>query len=132
MVIQGYSFISFTLHIIDEKFKLSNLSLGAIPFTEAPSHTAHAIALKLKSIIDDTLQSPGMSPVITTDCAANMRKAARDGGYYWIRCALHCLHNSVRAGLQAIESTTEVVAKVKGFVNLIHKSPKQAEIFRDC
>jgi hypothetical protein len=129
---QGYSFISFTMHIINPEFELLNLSLGAIPFTEAPSHTANAIAVKLKAIIDDTLTCPEMVPVITTDCAANMRKAVRDGGYYWIKCALHCLHNSVKAGLNAIEEESHIVEKVKNFVTLIHKSPKQAEIFREC
>lgn len=118
------------MHIIDNDFDLSNLSLGAIPFIEAPAHTAQAIAVKLKAIIDDTLNCPTMVPVITTDCAANMRKAVRDGGYYWIKCALHCLHNSVKAGFTAIEDESHIVEKVKNFVNLIHKSPKQAEIFR--
>lgn len=80
----------------------------------------------------DTLKAPTMLPVITTDCAANMKKAAKDLGFYWIRCSLHCIHNSVRAGLTAVEDSTDVFDKVKSFVNLIHKSPKQAELFREC
>lgn len=53
-------------------------------------------------------------------------------GCFWIPCALHCLHNSVRAGMDAIDSEFEVFEKVKNFVRMIATSPKQAGIFRKC
>lgn len=97
--------------------------MGAIPFGAA-AHTAANIASKLKGIIDNTLNAEELHPVITTDCAANMRKGVRDAGYYWIKCALHCLHNSVNAGLKGVEKDSVIVGKVKQFVTLIHRSPK--------
>ena len=120
---QGQSFISFTLHVITKAFKMKNYSLGAIPFGDA-THTAVSIGAKLKGIIDNTLSTPALHPVITTDCAANMRKGVRDAGYYWIKCALHCLHNIVNAGLKGVEKEINIVGKVKAFVTLIHRSPK--------
>ena len=43
----------------------------------------------------------GFYPVVTTDSGANMKKAIQSiDGWVWVKCALHCLHNIVLAGLR--------------------------------
>lgn len=129
---KGEAYISATLHVLDPKFTSLTYSLGAVPFDD-PSHTGDNIAKVLLSILERTLQLKDFTPVITSDSAANMIKGiSLMPGCFWIPCALHCLHNSVRAGMDAIESEFEVFDNVKNFVRMIATSPKQAGIFRKC
>lgn len=53
-------------------------------------------------------------------------------GCFWVPCILHCIHNSVRAGLDAVQDLYPFFQKVKGFVKLIGTSPKQAGLFKRC
>ena len=59
-----------------------------------------------------------------------MSKAAGLNEWFWLKCLLHCLHNSVKAGLDKVMEVTDAVGKVKSFVTLMHKSTKQATIFK--
>lgn len=85
--------------------------MGAIP-SGAAAHTAIYIAAKLKNVIDNTLNAVGLHPIITTDCANMCSKGVSDAGYYWIKCALYCLHNSVNAGLKGVEKKSVLAGKV--------------------
>lgn len=77
-------------------------SLGAVPF-EDPHHTGENIAKVLSNILQQTLNTKDFRPVITTDSAANMQKGiGLMEGCFWIPCILHCIHNSVKAGLDAV------------------------------
>lgn len=67
---------------------------------------------------------------MTTDSAANIAKGVEEFGAYWIKCVLHCLHNSVLEGLRTIENDTAVLAKVRNFVSYIGSSPKQKQKFK--
>lgn len=87
------SAISFTIHYIDDAFRLKMLSLGAVPFND--THTADNILEKLRSLATDTLKFETLDCILTTDAAASMSKAARVGGLFWIRCLLHTIHLAV-------------------------------------
>lgn len=107
--------------------------MGAVPVSDMPSHTAEAIGERIKGILKESLLQEDITPVVTTDCAANMRKAIQDhAGFFWVKCACHCLHNSVIKGLADIGSDCAIIGKVNSFVNLISRSPKQADAFREC
>lgn len=76
-------------------------SLGAIPFDE--QHTAHNIERALRVVFDEKLDCKDLFPVLTTDGAANMRKAGNNlKDVYWIRCFLHVMHCAIEKGFKAI------------------------------
>lgn len=77
------------------------LSLGAVSFND--SHTAENILSKLESLATNTLKFETLDIILTTDAAANMAKAARCGGLFWIRCLLHTIHLAVGRGMESIE-----------------------------
>lgn len=111
---------------------MKTYSLGAIPFNN-PYHTGENICKVLSTILEKTLNASDFKPVITTDSAANMIKGIEKmDGCFWVPCILHCIHNSVKAGLDAIYDEYLFFQKVKGFVKLIGQSPKQAGIFKGC
>jgi hypothetical protein len=67
-----------------------------------------------------------------------MRRAIeREGGFFWVKCICHALHNAVKAGIAAVyvdedeENPTCMLTKVKAFVTHIRRSPKQAEVFKN-
>ena len=95
------SAISFTIHYIDQEFKMHMLSLGAIPFNE--THTSENIVDKLTSLAEDTLGLKSLDVILTTDGAENMAKSARLGGLFWIRCLLHTIHIAVGRGMESID-----------------------------
>ena len=68
---------------------------------------------------------PSWRPVITTDCGANIKKALDDpGGHsFWIKCALHVLHNSVKAGL-AGSGQGGPIFKIKKLTSHFRRSEK--------
>ena len=103
-----------------------------MPF-ENPHHTGENIAQVLAGLMEKTLNATQFEPVITTDSAANMQKGVDLlPGVFWLPCILHCLHNSVRAGLDAVDSEFRFFEKVKGFVRLMGTSPKHSRIFKQC
>ena len=68
------------------------------------------------------------SVCITTDCGANIAKAADlpGGKFFWMKCVLHILHNAVKAGMAAVGSASESLTafrKVRNFVNTLSRSP---------
>ena len=68
------SYISFVLHVIDRHYIMKEVDLGAVPFDVA--HTSDNIFEKLKSLMSKTLGVDTFTPVLTTDGASNMKKAA--------------------------------------------------------
>jgi hypothetical protein len=116
--------------LLDSNFNVKTYSLGAVPF-DNPSHTGDNIAKVLLSILSNTLNIKDFAPVITSDSAANMIKGiSLMPGCFWIPCALHCIHNAVKAGIDAVDIEYQFFDKVKTFVRLIQTSPKQAGIFK--
>ena len=54
--------------------------------------------------MSDTLGVETFEPVLTTDGASNMKKAASsEEGVFWLRCILHTFHNGVIKGLQEVD-----------------------------
>ena len=65
------------------------------------------------------------------DCGANIVAAVDEveGGFFWIRYTLHCIHNAVCAGLKEVTRETDVVEKLKRLVYYVANLPKQKQIF---
>jgi hypothetical protein len=102
------------LHAIDENFRPVTASLGTIPFTYT-SHTAANIALGLQEVVGKACGQTDWCPTITTDSEAAMSKAVDkiNTEMAWIKCACHCLHNSVKEGVKMIEEELDVIERVK-------------------
>lgn len=131
---QQDSFVGFELHFVDRAFKVVRKTMGTVPFL-ATHHTAVEIRKLVNSIAHDSLgvpvDSPVWHPVVTTDSEAAMSKAIDDpmGKLYWVKCSLHILYNTVKAGLTAPGVAGTGVEKMRRFINFLAQSNVAKEQF---
>ena len=117
------------------------MTCGTIPF-RAQHHTADNIREALEDCTDKWLAvdpvrygNVWQSVCITTDCGANIAKAADlpGGKFFWMKCVLHILHNAVKAGMAAVGSPSESLTafrKVRNFVTTLSRSGSKYMEFR--
>ena len=88
-------------------------SLGAVPLYSVV-HMAENISKKLGAVLTNTLKCSDVSPVVTTDGAANMKAAIRaTNGWFWIRCVCHSVHLAVTEACNALDEEVNILSKVK-------------------
>ena len=103
----GRSFMSFEMHGVSPEFRATKCSLGCMRL-ESESHTAVELRTRLRHIYYDLLQftddptAPVMKACITTDQGSNITAAVDTdaSGFFWMKCALHFLHNGVKHALK--------------------------------
>lgn len=109
--------------------------MGVVPYYGA--HTSSNLAAALSDLFKKTLAvdvwSMSWKAPCTTDCGANIAKAVDTSElFFWLKCVLHILHNSVKAGLEGIGAFDGgSLSKCKAFVQHLSTHVRAAEKFRE-
>jgi hypothetical protein len=116
--INNESFISITMHYIDENFELSSHLLECLKWNE--SHTAQNLKQLLLNKIEEWNLSNKIA-AITTDNAANIVKASKLCNWRHIPCFAHTINLAVQKSV-TVEPISVIIAKVKSIVEYFKRS----------
>lgn len=106
------SYISVTVHYVNENWQMKSYLLATEEFSE--SHTGLNIAVKLKSILSEWEISNEMIVITVTDNARNVDVALREAQMSKQPCFAHSLQLCVRKGLDIVKDLTERCRKLVG------------------
>ncbi|KAF9424301.1 hypothetical protein HW555_000440 [Spodoptera exigua] len=98
------SFLSFTVHWLDNNFVLQHGMLKIKSFSE--QHTAHNIQCALEEIAESWNISDKIH-VIVTDNGRNIVKAVNDSPFEGKTCFIHTLQRAIHGALDAQESVAQ-------------------------
>lgn len=115
-------YLSLTGHFLSEDWKLKTYCLRTIYMPE--SHTGENIASMIRSILAEYDIHISIVTSITTDSAANMKKACTELDTVRLPCFGHILHNSINNAIKAEEKVTQMVKVCRNIVTAITSSFK--------
>ena len=113
------SFISFTCHLVDKNYKMSNLNLETHPFND--QHNSDNIYKITKSIMDRWNIKARNVVCIVHDNAANMKAAFKTSEYKSVYCPIHTLQLAINDTL-ALEFVAALIMKIKNIISHFHRS----------
>jgi hypothetical protein len=121
----GQGYIGVTCSYIDSKFNLNEITL-TVNYVRYP-HTAQHIAESLEEVLEKWNLREKVF-VITTDNAANMKKAISDmDAIEWQGCSAHTLQLIIGKGLVPVKA---LIMRVKRLIEFFMR-PKQSERLED-
>jgi hypothetical protein len=91
------SYMSLTIHFVNDDWLLENIALGAFPMME--DHTADNISSALLALLDDWDLDPQRLVAATTDSASNNVKAFKDMAIPRLSCFGHNLDLAITKGI---------------------------------
>ena len=121
------SYITITVHYIDDEWNLQSAVLQTRPMFE--SHTGNNSAEVLRCAVDEwqLKRFHGIQPV-TSDGAANMGVACREGNFKpHIKCFAHTINLAAQQALK-IPEVQRLIGRIKRIVNFFHKSTTAAHL----
>jgi len=124
------SYLSVTMHFIDNRWTLHNLVMGC-RHLEQPSHTGDLIRQKVESVLEEIPVPVSANISFTTDGASSMVKAMKDSVVIQehIVCVCHTISNSLQEAFShpLIEPA---VTMLKDLAGATHKSIKRITAIR--
>ena len=120
----GQGYIGVTCSYIDSKFNLHEITL-TVNYVRYP-HTAQHIAESLEEIFEKWKLREKVF-TITTDNAANMKKAISNMNVEWQGCSAHTLQLIIGKGLIPVKA---LIIRVKWLIEFFTR-PKQSERLED-
>ena len=115
-------YLSLTAHFLTSDWQLRAYCLRTIYMPEA--HTGENIASMLRAILKEYDLHVNNVTTITTDSAANMKKACVDLGAVRLPCFGHVLHNSINNSIKEEPKVVSMVKSCRGIVTAITSSYK--------
>lgn len=112
------SYITTTVHWLSKEWCLTSAVLQTTQLPE--SHTSENLLNYTNEVIDNwhiARHNPSLPLAITTDNAANITKAVREGGYLNVRCFAHTVNLAAKKGLAVIDSTMGHIRRVVRYFN---------------
>ncbi|KAJ6636119.1 putative AC transposase, partial [Pseudolycoriella hygida] len=111
------SYITFTLHFIDNRFRMINLTLATIHFPER--HTGINIHAEIEKILFE-FGLDKKKLYMVTDAGSNCRLACKLGNFENLLCVGHGLHNLItKDGFKKTPTIFNLVTKVKNIVKAL-------------
>ena len=122
------SYITVTVHFIDEAWKLKNYVLVTRPMHE--SHTGENIGSFLKETLAEwNLTKFGQIPVVT-DNASNMDIAvARADMFPHVKCLAHTINLAAQKAL-GINAVSRLLGRIRRIVSFFHRSSTAAQLLK--
>lgn len=128
--ISNDNYLTFTAHLIDEKFVAKSYILSTV---NCESHTS----INLQAALQDVLKEWGLkmkgpwAPTVTTDNASNVTLSIRLASLINIRCLAH--KTSINLAVQKVLKVDRVnksLSRVRAIVRHFHRSPKATAVLR--
>lgn len=121
-----FSFLSFTIHWLDEDFVLQHRVLQIKSFSG--QHNADNIRTNFEEIAD-IWKIMSKIHIIMTDSGSNIVKAVKDSPFIGQKCFLHILQRVIVEALQAEQDVEETIAQGRKIVTHFNHSPQAQEKF---
>lgn len=121
-----FSFLSFTIHWLDDEFTLQHRVLQMKSFSG--QHNADNIRTQFVEIAD-VWQIMSKIHIILTDSGSNMVKAVRDSPFNGQKCFLHILQRVILEALQVQQEVDEAIAQGRKIVSHFNHSTQAQEKF---
>ena len=106
------SYLSVTLHYIDNNWEMTSFALGTFPLTE--SHTGESIQCWIKDLLKEFNVDSNKVVSFVHDNGSNIDLATRllenELGWFSMGCADHTLQLCVNAGLKVNRSVDQTIA----------------------
>lgn len=124
------SYVSLTMHFIDNKWELHNLVMGC-RHLEDPNHTADVIREKVDSLLEEIPLPADATVTFTTDGASSMVKAMRVSPLIQehIVCVCHTISNAIQEAF-AHPTIEPAITLLKELAGASHKSIKRITAMR--
>ena len=117
------SYISLTIHYIDEQFRLHRWT-PFCQYLKEESHTGENICSYLTDMTDDINIPDKVQEFCVTDNAANMKLAVRSSELCGYPCNNHTLQLAIKDAFDRCDGMNNALLKCKDIASLLHRSPK--------
>jgi len=124
------SFLTLTIHFIDQDFKLKDYVLKTIEVRD--SHTGENTAKIINTVLEEfnIKFKAGLGTFAVSDAARNMKKTAIELSLPHLCCFAHILHNTLIKSFEEIEIST-LISKAHKLAIYFRSSPKKTNVLID-
>lgn len=128
---KNYSFITVTVHFINDKWELKSVTLSTKEFSE--QHSAYNISIKLKDIINEW----GLHNKIIAcvhDNGRNIKNSIiqnKDVFGYSVSCFAHTLQLAINRGLDNVDEIKNVITRCSKIVGHFKHSSRASTLLRE-